>query len=81
MILEQAVWSPVSSAITVPVAARVRRAMGMAGAKYDAGRAVAAERGPQPEHHSSGLEEADLVIGLLGPRQPSASYKRARLGQ
>jgi len=53
----------------------------MAGAKYDAGRAVAAERGPQPEHHSSGLEEADLVIGLLGPRQPSASYKRARLGQ
>jgi hypothetical protein len=39
--------------------------------------AVAAERGPQSEDHSSGLEEADLVIGLLGARPAERLVERS----
>jgi hypothetical protein len=45
------------------------------------GGAVAAERGPQPEDHSAGLEEADLVIGLPGPAPAERFVKGARTGQ
>jgi hypothetical protein len=33
--------------------------------ELDAGRAVTAERCPQPEDHAAGLEEAHLVVELL----------------
>lgn len=34
--------------------------------ELDARRAMTSERGPKPEHHPTGLEEANLVVGLLG---------------
>ncbi|MDX6669244.1 MAG: hypothetical protein QOK04_2624 [Solirubrobacteraceae bacterium] len=36
--------------------------------ELDPGRAVTAQRCPEREHHSGGLAEADLVIGLVSPR-------------
>ena len=35
---------------------------GVVTGELDPGSAVAAERGPQPGHHSAGLEEADHVM-------------------
>src|SRR5215472_15666458 len=46
--------------------------------ELDAGGAVAAERGPQSEDHPSGLEEADLVIGLPGPAPAKRFVEGAR---
>jgi len=45
--------------------------------ELDSGGAVAAERGPQSEDHPSGLEEANLVVGLLGPAPAERLVKGA----
>jgi hypothetical protein len=34
--------------------------------KLDARRAMTSEGSPKPKHHSTSLEETDLVVGLLG---------------
>jgi PPOX class probable FMN-dependent enzyme len=46
--------------------------------KLDPGRAVTAERGPEAQYHPTGLEEADLVVGLAGPAPPERFVEGAR---
>lgn len=46
--------------------------------ELDPRRAVSAERGPEGEHHSSRLEETDLIIRLLGSTPPESLIEGAR---
>jgi hypothetical protein len=43
--------------------------------------AVTAELGPQAEHHAASLEEADVVIWLLGARPAERLVERAGAGE
>ena len=49
--------------------------------ELDARRAVAAERGPEAEGHPAGLEEADLVVGLLGAAPAERLVEGAGAGE
>ena len=49
--------------------------------ELDPGCAVTAERCPEAEDHSSGLEEADLVIGLVTPRPAERLVELAGAGK
>lgn len=42
---------------------------------------MSAESSPQAKHHSSRLEETDLVVGLLGPAPTECFVERASAGQ
>src|SRR6202521_6441209 len=49
--------------------------------QFDSGRSVTTERGPQPEDHSAGLIEGDLIVRLLGTRPAKRLVKGAGAGQ
>ena len=49
--------------------------------ELDAWRTVAAQRRPQAEHHPAGLEEAHLIVRLVGSRPAEGLVERARSGQ
>ena len=46
--------------------------------ELDARRTVSAERRPEPEDHSSGLEEADFVVGLASLEPAKGLVEPAR---
>src|SRR5580704_2975129 len=49
--------------------------------EFDAGCTMSAESSPKAKHHSSGLEETDLVVGLLGTAPAERLVEGAGAGQ
>jgi hypothetical protein len=49
--------------------------------EFDPGCAVTTERSPEPENHSAGLKEADLVIGLMSARPAERLVEPAGTGK